>query len=104
MINRLRWGTAPPCPYETPIAFRDHNDGVEMIRHDDEFIQCDFAADIDGFHPFRMGDFPAYVQMNDTAGDFAEYRQSPVRDDCYETCARLGVIKSFYSNRSSVMD
>ena len=47
-------------PYGVAII-QNHYNGVEMIRHDLEFIQRDFGADGRRFYPFHARDFPIII-------------------------------------------
>jgi hypothetical protein len=84
---------APPCgpgalrPYKTTTAIHDINNCVEMIRHDNKFVNFQMTAYIRYFAPKSRDHISNFIQPHFPVNNFAEYRQSPVCNDRYEICA-----------------
>ncbi len=73
-------------PYKTTIAIHDGDDGVEMIRHNDEFIQRDNASDGRRTQPFRTDDSIF------NGRDWNFHRPFPIASDCSGYICGSGII------------
>ena len=75
-----------------PYGFIDHDDAVNMVRHDHEGIQGDAGVMRRQGLPYPMQHPPGVVQVHAPIGEDAEPGRAPVRADGDEIGARLPVI------------
>jgi len=55
-----------------PYGGDDFDDAVDVVGHDDEFMQLDIGAHGFGFEPFVMGNFADGIQVHLAVGNAAE--------------------------------
>ncbi len=59
-------------PYRMGQSADDFDDAVDVVGHDDEFMQSDVRAHGFGFEPFVVGNFTDGIQCHLVVGNGAE--------------------------------
>lgn len=68
------------------------DDAVDVIGHDDKFVQSDLVVDLSCFVPFLTHDVSRHIQHHHPIGDFPEQRHPAVRANGNEIQTGLGII------------
>ena len=72
-IGYADWAYQTPCRLLINASTADDLDNaVDVVGHDDEFMQSDIGAHGFGFEPFVMGNFADGIQVHLAVGNAAE--------------------------------
>ena len=86
-----------PCPY-----IGDYDGAMEVVWHDNHFIQCYIVKMQGDFHPYTLGDFSEFGQLHFTVNDGSKQTSMVVRAYRDEIGRWLCVIVSAQPNRTAM--
>src|SRR5690606_27248608 len=98
-------GHGAPCPYTIirfVLSLLDKQNGMKMIRHDDERIKDDVRADFGGSQPLGLQNLPKRVCPHYAIHHLPKQRPPLMRTHCYKIPALAPIIEGWQSNRPAV--